>query len=861
MAGLPTPIQCRRCVNNPLVVTTIADNIDPDNDGSKYAYGENVGWINFGQPQGPGVIVTSSRLTGYAWGENIGWINLAPTGGGVVNDGTGNLSGYAWGENVGWINFAPTGSGVSIDTEGVFRGRAWGENIGWITFSSDGPVAFSVKTFWTEHPDTTPYPFTLADQQGVPLNSVITSGTGTVSGINTAAPISISGCTNSACEYSVNAGGWISAAGTVNNGDAVQVRQTSSGNFSTTTDLTLNIGGVTDTFSVTTLAADTTPDAFSFLDQTNVSLSTVVESNAITVSGINTVAPVSITGGEYRIGIGAWTSAPGTVNNGDTVTVRQTSSGNYFITIDAALTIGGVSDAFSVTTIAENMDPDNDGSKYAYGENVGWINFGQPQGPGVVVTSSGLTGYAWGENIGWINLAPAGSGVVNDGAGNLSGYAWGENVGWINFAPTGSGVSIDAEGVFLGRAWGENIGWITFSSEGTVAFRVKTSWTAPPDATPDPFTFADQTDVAPNTVVESNVITVSGINTGAPISIADGEYSINGGTYTAAVGTVNNGNTVRVRQTSSSAYSTTTNATLTIGDVSDTFSVTTIPNTPDTIGMAVVNAGDNRIGYGSWDSEGTFAGFSPIGGASSEAPAMAVFMDREYMAAKGETTNNIFLRYQDSTGAWTSWGALSGATSKSPALAVFNNRLYMAVKRAANNNIYLRSTDTSGTWDTSWTQISGATSEAPALTAFNNRLYLFVKGAANNKVYYRSMDISGTWDGWAVLSGGTTKPIGLSAFNGELYVFVKGAANNNIYYRSMDTSETWRSWIVLSGKTTEAPSVTVLGDKLYVAVKGAADNNAYIRSMDLSGNWDSSWTAVPANTNKTPVLSTFYYIP
>ena len=123
-----------------------AENIDPNNLGLKYAYGENTGWINFKPSQGPGVTVTASAVTGFAWGENIGWIHLDPTNGGVLNDGTGKLTGFAWGENVGWINFAPTGGGVLIDKQGLFSGKAWGENIGWISFNSAGPVAFGVAT-------------------------------------------------------------------------------------------------------------------------------------------------------------------------------------------------------------------------------------------------------------------------------------------------------------------------------------------------------------------------------------------------------------------------------------------------------------------------------------------------------------------------------------------------------------------------------------------------------------------------------------------------------------------------------------------------------------------------------------------
>jgi hypothetical protein len=127
------------------------ENIDPLNDGSQYAWGENVGWFNFEPFFGPGVAVDDYAVTGYVWAENIGWINLSPTEyGGVANDGCGNLSGYGWGENVGWVNFSPTSGGVTIDpTSGDFSGAAWGENVGWITFASTGPYPYMVKTSWT----------------------------------------------------------------------------------------------------------------------------------------------------------------------------------------------------------------------------------------------------------------------------------------------------------------------------------------------------------------------------------------------------------------------------------------------------------------------------------------------------------------------------------------------------------------------------------------------------------------------------------------------------------------------------------------------------------------------------------------
>jgi hypothetical protein len=127
----------------------------------KWAWGTNVGWINFADANG-GVTVYSDHLEGYAWGENIGWIRLGTyTGGGshtytndaantygVNNDGNGNLSGYAWGTNVGWINFHPSHSQVTIASDGKFNGYAWAENVGWIHFQNASPEYY-VKTSWS----------------------------------------------------------------------------------------------------------------------------------------------------------------------------------------------------------------------------------------------------------------------------------------------------------------------------------------------------------------------------------------------------------------------------------------------------------------------------------------------------------------------------------------------------------------------------------------------------------------------------------------------------------------------------------------------------------------------------------------
>jgi len=136
-----------------------AENIDPQDQGDRYAYGENIGWSNFKPDVGEGVTITDTQALGFVWSENIGWVNLNPDNGGIVNNGIGNLSGWAWGENVGWISFSCRDTntcqsipyGVTVDpATGLFSGYAWGENIGWISFQAVEPDVFQVVTAWRD---------------------------------------------------------------------------------------------------------------------------------------------------------------------------------------------------------------------------------------------------------------------------------------------------------------------------------------------------------------------------------------------------------------------------------------------------------------------------------------------------------------------------------------------------------------------------------------------------------------------------------------------------------------------------------------------------------------------------------------
>lgn len=206
---------------------------------------------------------------------------------------------------------------------------------------------------------TTPNAFSFSPVSGLARHVLVISNTITVTGINAPSPISITGVPGDTFYYDINGGTLTNVPGTVSNGDTVKLWQYSPSLFSHTNTVTLTIGGVSAAFSATTMAVDTTPDAFSFTPQTNVALGAVVTSNTITVTGVNCCTNVSIVGGTYSVNGGAYTAAaaPGSLVNGDTVTVRLTASASNSTTTTATLTMGGVIGAFNVTTVAVSAPP------------------------------------------------------------------------------------------------------------------------------------------------------------------------------------------------------------------------------------------------------------------------------------------------------------------------------------------------------------------------------------------------------------------------------------------------------------------------------------------------------------------------
>ncbi len=201
--------------------------------------------------------------------------------------------------------------------------------------------------------DTTPDPFYFVDRTDVATSTVITSAAVTIRGINREAPISVTGGM-----YSIGckATSFRSTPSKIENGEKVCVRHTSAATPSTAVNTTLTVGGVSDTFTSTTAApaADSTPNAFHFDDQNPVALSVPVTSTAVAITGINVATPIAVSGGQYSIGCTAsFTGASDNITNNQVVCVKHTSSAALSTPVDTVLTVGGVSDTFTSTTLSD----------------------------------------------------------------------------------------------------------------------------------------------------------------------------------------------------------------------------------------------------------------------------------------------------------------------------------------------------------------------------------------------------------------------------------------------------------------------------------------------------------------------------
>ena len=338
------------------------------------------------------------------------------------------------------------------------------------------------------------------------------------------------------------------------------------------------------------------PAPFVFADNFDAPPNALITSNAVTISGIS-AAPIRIQGGEYSIDGGPFTSQPGTIANGQAVTLRLTTSSILGTAIFATVKIGAASATWRAITGTGQQGSVN--GLYYHSQPGDYIGQGQQRAL-LIGTGFTLTPSRNFHNGVSFNIAGNGeSWSLDFGGPGRSALAVGSYEAAVRFPfenGMSPGISLSGDGrgcnTIRGRfdvlevAYGENGEVQRFAADfaqhceggvpglfGQIRFNANTPvYTAP--ALPAPFDFVDALDVPRGVQVTSNAVAISGITT-APISVQGGEYSIDGGLFTSAPGTIANGQAVALRLMSSNLGGTATFATVRIGAASATFQATT----------------------------------------------------------------------------------------------------------------------------------------------------------------------------------------------------------------------------------------------------------------------------------------------
>ncbi len=126
------------------------------------------------------------------------------------------------------------------------------------------------------------------------------------------------------------------------------------------------------------------------------------------------------------------------------------------------------------------------------------------------------------------------------------------------------------------------------------------------DDQPDAFTFNSVSDATASATVESNIITVSGLQSETILTISNGFYSLNGSAANNLPTTVRNGDTLQVAIQSASSENRSNTATVTVGTFTTNFTVTTAANTRITSTTGSATDGNNT-GSGSFNLSILFA--------------------------------------------------------------------------------------------------------------------------------------------------------------------------------------------------------------------------------------------------------------
>lgn len=385
-------------------------------------------------------------------------------------------------------------------------------------------------------PSGTPNPFAFTALAGLEPGSLQSSEPVQILGLEAPASISITGGS-----YSINGLPYTEAAGSIGNGDIVELRTRAANAYGAATSARLMVGTAVAAFILESRPRDTTPEPFAFEPVFSAAAGSTVISAPITVAGIDSGTRISVSGGSYQIDDGAWTTTPGTVSAGKRVRVSVTAGRSGVVV--GELRIGSRTARFAATSA--------DGSASPRAFSLGTVqSFPLLLGSSDGVVIAGLA-------------APARISVRN-GLYSLNGGAY---TGTPDIVVNGDLLRV---GIVAAPVLDERVDAALTIGGLTTRFSVTTS--APEDRASDAIPLPLSNAVPISSTVITPPMPIKGINVPVPISVSAGlSYSLNDGAFTSSPGIVRWGDTLRLRITTGPEYSRSYAGDVTIGSGTTTW--------------------------------------------------------------------------------------------------------------------------------------------------------------------------------------------------------------------------------------------------------------------------------------------------
>ena len=407
-----------------------------------------------------------------------------------------------------------------------------------LTVSAAGAFSQQQVTVNILPPDDVADQFTFATIEDAEISTIYFSDNITITGLDI--PVDAF-CTNGA-EMSVNGGAYTSNTQTVNPGDSIRIRMESSNVYSTEKITSVSVGVTNTTFKIKTKSEPLNiPNAFEFEDVQDAPLNSYVLSNAVTITGLNVIGTVSApVGAESSINDGPFSATTKLVNNGETIRLRVLTSGTLGDSITTGVSVGtGPLVPWTVTNV---VIADDNPDFFDFPDKTDQI-------ANTYVTSDIL-------NITGITVPTAVN--ITNGQFRINGGSW------VTSGDITNNQTLQLRLLSSTEPGGEVSTTVSIGNVFVLSDDWKVVTTTAGDIDPDAFYFIDQENKPPNTLVSSNVVQVFGITSPSPISISGGEMQINGGLWVTS-GSINNGETLRLRTVTSANLSTPVSISITVG--------------------------------------------------------------------------------------------------------------------------------------------------------------------------------------------------------------------------------------------------------------------------------------------------------